>query len=239
MPAARYVMTGAVLVLLTAAPIVVGPAATASADAIQAATERQARRWTPGRGDADARGVAQSNENERRDREERRGRNQNDSDDNDDGEDWEPPARPPRPVAAPAPPPDRVGACLSAGNAVALDGPDGTVAVTVFQGGVQAEVAWVDPSSVVAPPGGVLGRLAFRLAAGPCGGDRWSVFPNEVNVGVRYGDRLAAGRDEAAFALARLDGQAWVPVEKGAADPPNNYVSASVGVGGVYALVQR
>jgi hypothetical protein len=229
------------LVLLAGAPSVAGSPTSAAASAADDGGELVARSGPASGPAANLRGVAQSNENERKDQQDRRGRNQNDSDDHDDGEDRNPPPAPQIYVEASPPRASATEArrCLNAGESVTLDGPNGTVAVGVFQDGVKVEVVRVDPASVPPPAGGLLGDLVFRIAAGPCNDDWWTAFPNEINIGVRYGDGLAAGRDEGAFTLAYYDGNSWAPVAKGAADPPNNYVSASVGMAGTYALVQR
>jgi len=50
---------------------------------------------------------------------------------------------------------------------------------------------------------------------------------------------LAAGRDEARFALVRHDGSTWSTAPKLYRDPDHNHVSASVTGLRVYALVQQ
>jgi len=228
MPEPRYLLAVVLLGLFSLAPLASGSAATVAAYAAPS-------QMTVHDG---VHGVAQSNENERQDREDRRGRNQNDSDDNDDGEDWESPAPPPPQVQA-SPLVNVREQCLNAGQSVTLDGPDGSVAVVVYQNDVRVELAWVDPATTQQPPNGRVGNLVFGVMVGPCNGDWWSALPNEVNVGVRYADALAAGRDEGAFAVARYEGLAWTPADKGAADPPNNYTSASVAMSGTYGLIQK
>jgi hypothetical protein len=182
-------------------------------------------------------GVASSNENERKDREDRRERNKEDQDDNEGNENWSGP--PPRAnLYQPPPPPDQGARCLGAGGSLSIDLPGGGATVKIFQDNLYAELARVDPSSVPSP-GNLVGQLIVRVTISPCGGQAFSTLPNEANLGVSYRNREGVNRDESAFVLVYFDGQTWSPTQKQANDPPNRYVSATIGATGIYALVQR
>ncbi|MCC7372391.1 MAG: hypothetical protein IT306_28515 [Chloroflexi bacterium] len=185
----------------------------------------------------DLSGVAQSNENEKKDREERRGREDNQHEDN-ENDDWTPPPPPVR-QSPPPPPPSSVQACLGNGDVLTLILDDGSVTVRAFQGGLSVELSKVDAGSVPPPPGGIVGDLAFRLAAASCGGSGLEQLPGAVNLGVGYRNRVGERVDEARLALMRFDGQNWTEAPGNAPDPNNNYVSASVTGLGVYAVAQR
>ena len=238
MPEPRYLLAAALLALLSLAPLTGWPLGQVSAHA--ETMHERGRSATAARSSSpiDLMTVALSNENERQDQEDRRGRNQNDQDDNDDGEDWTPPPPPRGPSYNPPPPPDQGASCLGSGGTVTITLPGGGATVKVFQDNVYAELARVDPSSVPSP-GNLVGQLVFRLTASPCGGQAFSTLPGEANLGVRYSDDAAAGRDESKLTLLFYDGQRWTSAPKQATDPPNNYVSATVSTPGVYALVQQ
>ena len=230
MPEPRYLLAAALLVLLTAAPLIGWPVGQVSAHA-QTTAE-------PGRsGDVvDLLTAALSNENEREDREERRERNQGNPNDNDD--DWQAPLLPPEPPTQSAPPPDQSATCLGNGGTVTIPLPGGGATVKVFQDNLFVELARVDPGSVPSP-GNLVGQLVFRVTAAPCGGQPLGALTNEANLGVTYTSDAASGRDESKFALMVYDGQRWAPAPKQANDPPNRYVSATIGAPGIYALVQQ
>lgn len=114
---------------------------------------------------------------------------------------------------------------------MALEG--ATVAVrNPLPGAVQINLKRVDPGSVPAPPGGRVGSVVFDVSAG--GG----AFPHAVNLGVSYSDAAAAGLNEAGLVLARLEGGQWMKVPSSVADPPSNFVSATIDQGGTYAVFQ-
>jgi len=122
---------------------------------------------------------------------------------------------------------------------------DGRITVRVF-GSMNTPLQFsirhpIDPASVPSAPGPVVGGLLFQLIAENCGGGPVAVLPAEVNLGVRYTDAEAGGMNEGNFTLARLDTTAnqWRTVEKQAADPPNNFASATITEMGFYVLYQR
>jgi hypothetical protein len=153
----------------------------------------------------------------------------------------------PVPVPVPAPPPpgpsvstvDEVSQCLANGGMLVYQGPDAGIAVRSFQDNLNVTLTRVNPTSQPAPPGVLVGNYVFRMSASPCGGAPYSVLPIEVNLAVSYSDALAAGRDEARFALMRYDGTTWTTAPKLFRDSANNHVSVSVTELGVYALVQQ
>lgn len=230
MPEPRYLLAAALLAILTAIPLTGGPIGQVSAHAQSTADQSRS-------GNAvDLLTAALSNENERQDREDRRDRNQNDQSDNDD--DWQAPLLPPEPPTQSAPPPDQSATCLGSGGTVTVTLPGGGATVKVFQDNLFVELARVDPGSVPSP-GNLVGQLIFRVSAAPCGGQALNALPSEANLGVTYTGDAASDRDESKFALMRYDGQRWAPAPKQANDPPNRYVSATIGAPGVYALVQQ
>lgn len=169
--------------------------------------------------------------------------NDNRRDDNDNEEDGGILVAPAPAPAAPAPPP--APACSTPGQEMTFQSDDGRVAVRVFATmpqSVRVRVLLpVDPSAVPPAPGQVVGGLIFQLVAETCDGSPIPTFASEVNLGVHYSDADAAGLNEAAFTLARLDTSAnqWRPAEKQAADPPANYTSATIRDLGYYVLYQR
>jgi hypothetical protein len=171
---------------------------------------------------------------------------ESEDDDNDNRDDVNVvPVPVPVPVAVPPPPGpsvstvDEVSQCLANGGMLVYQGPDAGIAVRSFQDNLNVTLTRVNPTSQPAPPGVLVGNYVFRMSASPCGGAPYSVLPIEVNLAVSYSDALAAGRDEARFALMRYDGTTWTTAPKLYRDSANNHVSASVAELGVYALVQQ
>lgn len=238
----RYVMAAVLLLLMTLAPLTGWPGREVSAYAQASgeqgpASPRIRARWWP----LSLFTVTSSNENERKDREERQGREDNQSHDNDDDDCCAPPPPPPPPPQQQAPPPpppaqNQASACLSSGGSVSLDLSDGVVTAKVFQDNLNVNLERVDPGSVQAPPGGILGSLVFRVSASPCGGSGLGSLPGEGNLGVGYRRGVAAGKNESQLKLMYWDGQRWSEAPKQAADSGNNYVSATISALGVYAL---
>jgi mannitol-1-phosphate/altronate dehydrogenase len=99
----------------------------------------------------------------------------------------------------------------------------------------------VDPASVAASPGAVIGGLLFQVVAQTCDGTPIPVLPAEVNLGIHYSDGDASGRNESSFTIARLDTNAnrWQNVDKQANDPPANFASATITEMGYFVLYQR
>ena len=95
----------------------------------------------------------------------------------------------------------------------------------------------VDPASAPATPGPRLDEIVFNLAASSCGGGSLTVLPEEVNLGIAYSD--PGGLNEANLTIARLEGGQYVTAPKLAADPPANYVSATITQPGGYIVYQR
>ena len=176
--------------------------------------------------------------------------NDNDGDGDDDGDDDDDddggvvgPA--PAQSAAPAPAAATAAACSTPGQEMSFQTADGRITVRVFgtmSQSIQFSIRFpIDPASVPPAPGPMVDTLLFQLIAETCDGSPLAVLPAEVNLGVRYTDAEAAGLNEANFTLSRLDTSAnqWRQVQKQAADPPNNYTSATITEMGFYVLHQR
>lgn len=91
-----------------------------------------------------------------------------------------------------------------------------------------------------APPGPVIGGLVFRVTADEFAATPPDRLPIEVNLSARYTDAELGARDESRLVLAWLDpaDNTWKPAPKSAADPQNNYLSATIQQLGVYAVYQ-
>lgn len=196
----------------------------------------------------DTRGPAASNENEKKEQAENRNRNDNgnnNNNDDDDDEDDAPPPPPPPPPSAPAQLAPPAPVCSTPGQEMLFTSSDGRVSVRVFASlgqSVKLSIRMpVDPDSVPPAPGGVVGGLLFQVIAEACDGTPIPVLSSEANLGVRYSDGDASGRNESNFTLARLDTSAnqWRDVQKQANDPPANFVSATISEMGFYVLYQR
>jgi len=143
---------------------------------------------------------------------------------------------------APAPPPPPT--CAFAGRETLLTSPDGRITIRVFSTMTRnirvAARMPVDPATVPSPPPPV-GGLLFELQAEICEGGALGELPAEVNLGIRYSDQEAAGMGEQGFTISMLDpaDRQWRPVEKQAADPPNNWVSATITRMGFYVVHAR
>jgi hypothetical protein len=88
------------------------------------------------------------------------------------------------------------------------------------------------------PPGLVIGDLLFRVTARDPGGADLAQLPIEANLSARYTDAQLGSRDEGKLVLSwrdPADGQ-WKPAPKPAADPRNNYISATIQSLGLYAV---
>ncbi len=175
--------------------------------------------------------------------------NGDDGDDNDNGNevddgDNERPRSPaldaPAPVSRPA-----AAACSVPGQESTVTSADGRVTLRVFATmprPVRLTVRLpLEPGVTPAPPGPIVGGLLFQLIAEECGGGPIPVLPAEANLGARYSDADAAGLNEQNFTIARLDTNTnqWRPVEKQAADPANNFDSATITEMGYYVVYQR
>ncbi len=178
----------------------------------------------------------------------------NDNDDNDDGGDdngggtpdggagrlpLDPRVVPGAGVPIPQAAASEVNACLSAGGQLTLIMDGANAAIRNVSGSVNVTLKRADASSVPATPGPRLGNIVFEVSGGACGGGLGTNLPQEVNLGVSYESRLASGLNEANLVLARLEAGQWVPAAKGAADAPNNFVSATIQQGGTYTVYQK
>jgi hypothetical protein len=149
------------------------------------------------------------------------------------------------PAAAQAPPPPPPPTCAFAGRETILSSPDGRITIRVFPTMTRniriAARLPVDPATVPPPPGSPVGGLLFELQAEICEGGALGELPAEVNLGIRYSDQEAAGMGEQGFTISMLDpaDRQWRPVEKQAADPPNNWVSATITRMGFYVVHPR
>jgi hypothetical protein len=90
------------------------------------------------------------------------------------------------------------------------------------------------------PPGPVVGGLVFQLAADAFSDAPPERLPIEVNLSARYTDAELGTRDESRLMLSWLDpaDKTWKPAPKLAADPRNNFISATIQNLGVYAVHQ-
>jgi hypothetical protein len=169
--------------------------------------------------------------------------NDNDDEGDDEGDDERP--APSAPVSAPARSGPAQAACSTPGQETSFTSQDGRVTVRVFANAPRAlrltVVMPLDAGVTPAPPGPVVGGLLFQVIAEECGGGPIPVLPTEANLGARYSDADAAGLNEQAFTIARLDTNTnqWRPVEKQAADPANNFASATIADLGYYVVYQR
>jgi hypothetical protein len=98
----------------------------------------------------------------------------------------------------------------------------------------------VTASDGAPPPGPVIGDLLFRISASEPGGGPLARLPIEANLSARYTDEQLGSRDEGRLALSWLDPGTgrWQPAPKPAADPRNNYISATIQELGLYAVHQ-
>ena len=192
----------------------------------------------------DTRGPAASNENEKKEQEENRNHNDNGNNNNDDDDDDgppPPPPSPPQPVQSAPPTPT----CSTPGQEMSFTSSDGRVSVRVFGSMTQSVKISirmpVDPGAVPPTPGNVIGGLLFQVVAEACDSPPIPVLSSEANLGLRYSDGDASGRNEANFTIARLDtsGNQWRDAPKQANDPPNNFASATIAEMGFYVLYQR
>lgn len=162
-----------------------------------------------------------------------------DSDDNDN--DVEIPVAPP---PADTPPPPAAAVCTTPGQEIAFQSADSRVTVRVFSTMSQSLKFSIrqpiDPGSVPPPPGTVVGGLLFQLIAETCDGAPLATLPAEINLGIHYSDAEAAGLNEAAFKISRLNTNTnqWQPEAKQAADPAANFTSATITEMGYYVLHQ-
>ncbi len=104
--------------------------------------------------------------------------------------------------------------------------------------GITFKMRFVDPASVVAPPGKRVGNMVFRIEAQDASGMALDVLPAEVNLSARYADRDVAGSSEQNVTLSRLnpgDNQ-WKAAPKLTRAADNNYVAASIMEPGTYVI---
>jgi hypothetical protein len=94
----------------------------------------------------------------------------------------------------------------------------------------------VDPATMPAPPGPVLGELMFDVQAlNGCGGTEIGQTPSPVNLGVAY----ELGADKSSLQIARWDGSTWVDVQTVPDPSPSNpYISATIQETGVYTVYE-
>jgi hypothetical protein len=136
------------------------------------------------------------------------------------------------------------GGCIQAGSDRSVSSSDGRITVHVFPSMSRSVrltiVTPVDPASVPSAPGPKVDALLFQLNADDCAGAAIATLPAEVNLGVRYSDQDAGGLTESKFTLTRLDpaSNSWKPLEKQAADPNANLVSATTTATGTYLVYQ-
>ena len=136
-------------------------------------------------------------------------------------------------------------ACGGAGRDATFNSADGRMSVRVFASlsrSIRVQVTMVDPSAVASTPGTLVDRLMYDVTAQDCGSGATiaDLAPGEVNLGARYTES-GAWSNEGAFTIALLDrttGQ-WTPTPKQAADPANNYDSATISRMGTYSIYQR
>ena len=102
-------------------------------------------------------------------------------------------------------------------------------------------VRYVDARELPPTPGPRLGPLAFEIRAQLPDGAELPTLPAEAHLSSRYPQEEAASLDKSRLVLARLNtatGQ-WEPAPKAAADPANNYVSATIIDLGTFVIYQR
>jgi hypothetical protein len=145
-----------------------------------------------------------------------------------------------RSVGAPSRTPEP--SCSTPGKDAAFTSYDGKVTLRVFASSplsVRVVIYQVvNAETAPSPPGTYVRPLVYEIWASHCDSIPVSEFPAEVNLGIRYSDLEATGLDETRFVIGRLDVNtaAWVAVEKGANDPPANYVSATITRTGYYMV---
>ena len=94
----------------------------------------------------------------------------------------------------------------------------------------------VEPQTVPAPPGPLVGDTIFRLDAAPVEGGK---LPGLVTIEVTYPAEAVAPAERARLTLGYLDGSEWKPVPAQDAEPADTRISATVDRPGVYALYRQ
>jgi hypothetical protein len=185
----------------------------------------------------DNRKFGESNDNNRGHNDNNGNGNHNDNG-NENGDGGSPPP-PPKPVAAPPGPP-----CSTPGQEHAFTSNDGKIAVRVFAGmsrSIRITIdKKVDASGLPPAPGQQVDDLIFRIVAEDCNGGALQSLPAEANLGVHYADGDVGSLTEANFKLSQLDAgnNQWRTVQKQAADPTANFISATITDLGTYAVSQ-
>lgn len=150
----------------------------------------------------------------------------------------------PRPTRTPTPPPARTTEddAVTNGQDLTVRLTGDRVVVQIFSSmppGITLKLYLVDPAGLRPTPGGVVGDLMFRIEARDASGANLSTLPTEVNLTVRYQESDLDGRDDAFVTLVRLDpaDNQWKPAPRLLPDPATNFVAASIGDLGVYAVI--
>jgi hypothetical protein len=131
----------------------------------------------------------------------------------------------------------------AAGRETAIAQSGDRVVVRVFPSlnrEVTVTIRNLDPSSLPDSPGTPLSGFAFKVDVDDHG-TPLATLPAEVRLSAVYTDAELGKLDEQKLVLAWLDpasGQ-WKEAPKMAADPRNNYISASITQTGTYELYQR
>jgi hypothetical protein len=102
-------------------------------------------------------------------------------------------------------------------------------------------VRLADPRDLPPTPGTPVGRFAFEVLARLPDGTELRTLPAEARLSARYTDEESTGLDRNRLELVHLNPatREWETAPKGAGDPRNNYVSATVTGLGTYAIHQR
>jgi len=131
-----------------------------------------------------------------------------------------------------------------AGQETTIALPAGRAALKLFPNlprDLAITVRLADARDLPPTPGPRVGRLAFEILAHLPDGPALRTLPAEAHLSARYSDDDSAGLDKGRLVLARLNtatGQ-WEPAPKAAADPRNNYVSATILDLGIFVIYQR
>jgi hypothetical protein len=98
----------------------------------------------------------------------------------------------------------------------------------------------LDPSTLPDTPGTLMPGFVFKIEA-TAGGSSLTTLTAEARLSAVYTDAELGKLDEQKLALAWLDPSTdgWTDAPKQAADPRNNYLSASITNMGTYAIYQR
>lgn len=136
------------------------------------------------------------------------------------------------------------GTCASAGHDTLITSADAHAAIHVYPTMPRniriTLVTPVDPTTLPAIPGTKVDGLLYQVTADDCSGGAISPFPVEVNLGMHYADLDATGLTETKFVIAHLDpvDNTWKQELKQAADPVNNFVSATIVNTGYFVVYQ-